>query len=210
MHSIAAGKLLAADLPTAIYQQADVADEQQCQTLVDAAIAKWGRLDILVNNAAYRPTRIPYEQLDLLSDEMFLNNYKVNVLGAWYLARIALPHLATADNGVIINISSISGLRAIGSSIPYAVSKAALNHLTKCLAKAAGTKARVNAIAPGFIETPRTAAADMQKMREPFREKTALKRLGQPQDIAETVLSIINARYLTGEIITVDGGSLLE
>lgn len=206
--SVAAGEKLASELPGCFYVQANVADEKQCQDLINATLKKFGRIDILINNAAAKSTnRIPHENLAAATDEIFYNMFSTNVMSAWYLSRAALPSLKASGLGHIINISSIAGLRATGSSIPYAVSKAALNHLTLLLANTFGPEVRVNAIAPGFINTPRTEQwVDAQAH---YVEKAALKRSGKPEEIAEMVLGIINANHITGQVVAVDGGFLL-
>lgn len=206
--SVAAGEKLASELPSSFYIQANVADEKQCQDLINATLQKWGRIDILINNAAAKSVnRIPHEDLAAATDEIFYNMFSTNVMSAWYLSRAALPSLKVSGLGHIINISSIAGLRATGSSIPYAVSKAALNHLTLLLANTFGPEVRVNAIAPGFIDTPRTE--QWVEAKAFYAEKAALKRSGKPEDIAAMVLGIINANHITGQVIAVDGGFLL-
>ena len=204
--SIAAGEKLASELPNAFYVQANVADEKQCLDLINATINKWGKIDILVNNAAFSQ-RIPHKDFAAATDEIFYSMFTTNVMSVWYLSRAAMPSLKSTGNGHIINISSIAGLRATGSSIPYAVSKAALNHLTLLLANACGPEVRVNAIAPGLIMTPRTEQwLDTQAY---YGDKTALQHAGEPENIAAMVLGIIKANYMTGQVVTVDGGFLL-
>jgi len=206
--SVAQGQQVATELPNAYYIQANVADEKQCQDLINATLQKWGRIDILINNAAVKSVnRIPHHDLDAATTELFLKMFNTNVMGAWYLSRAALPSLKASGVGHIINISSIAGLRATGSSIPYAVSKAALNHLTLLLANTLGPEIRVNAVAPGFTTTPRTEQwIDAQDF---YAEKSTLKRSGKPEEIAAAVLGIIKANHITGQVITVDGGFLL-
>lgn len=206
--SVTVGEKLASELPSAFYIQANVADEKQCQDLINATLQKWGRIDILINNAAAKSVnRIPHENLAAATDEIFYNMFSTNVMSAWYLSRAALPSLKVSGHGHIINISSIAGLRATGSSIPYAVSKAALNHLTLLLANTFGPEVRVNAIAPGFIDTPRTE--QWVEAKAFYAEQAALQRSGKPEEIAAMVLGIINANHMTGQIVSVDGGFLL-
>ena len=153
--SAAAGERIAAELPGASYVQANVADEAQCKRLVGAALERHGRLDILVNNAGTTAV-IPHADLDAVTDEVFRRILDTNLLGTWYLSRAALPHLKQSPaGGVVVNVTSIAGIRAMGSSIPYAVSKAAINHLTRLLAKVSGP-VRINAVAPGLVQTPWT------------------------------------------------------
>jgi ketoreductase RED2 len=206
--SVAEGQKIAAELPSAFYVQANVADENQCKDLINATLKKWGKIDILVNNAAAKSIdRIPHQDLDAATDETFHRMFNTNVMSAWYLSRAALPHLKANGLGHIINISSIAGLRATGSSIPYAVSKAALNHLTVLLANSFGPEVRVNAIAPGYTLTPRTE--HWQEAQAAYTNKSALKRSAKPEEIAAAVLGIIHTNHITGQIIAVDGGYML-
>src|SRR5262245_39672814 len=125
--SVAAGERIAAELPASIYVQASVADESQCLRLVDETIGRYGRLDILINNAGTTNV-IAHADLDAVTDDIFRRILDTNLLGTWYLTRAALPHLKKSPAGVVVNLTSIAGIRATGSSIPYAVSKAAINH----------------------------------------------------------------------------------
>jgi ketoreductase RED2 len=130
--------------------------------------------------------------------------FEVNVFGTWTMTLAALPALREAK-GSVVNVSSVAGLRAVGSSIPYAASKAALNHLTVLLAKVVGPEVRINAVAPGLIDTPWTA--DWDFLRQAVSEIAPLKRIGQPEDVAEVVLALARSTYMTGQIVAVDGGS---
>jgi ketoreductase RED2 len=200
--SVAAGEALAAELPNAIYTRADVAREDQAKALVQAALDRWGKLDILVNNAG--TTRvIPHHALDAVTDEDWQRILGTNVLGTWYVTRAAVPALK-AQRGSILNITSVAGVRAAGSSIPYAVSKAALNHLTRLLANVLGPEIRVNAVAPGLIDTPWTA--DWDAIRASVRERAPLQRSGTPDDIARAALLLTASSYSTGEVLLADGG----
>ena len=154
--SVEAGREVAASLEGATYVQADVGDPADCTRLVDEAVGAFGRLDLLVNNAG-TTTVIPHRDLDAVTDEVFERILRVNLLGAWHVTRAALPHLAATGDGIVVNVTSVAGVRPTGSSIPYAVSKAALNHLTLLLANVVGPEVRVNAVAPGLVATPWTA-----------------------------------------------------
>lgn len=150
-----AGKDLATELPDAVYVQGDVADGADARRIVQAAIDAYGRLDILVNNAG--TTRfIPLDDLEAADVEVWREIFDVNVFGAWQLTAAAVPHLRKSDAASVVNISSVSATRALGSSVPYAVSKAALNHMTRLLASQLGPDIRVNAVAPGLVDTPGT------------------------------------------------------
>jgi ketoreductase RED2 len=205
--SRAAGEAVAASLPRAVYVQADVADDHACQALVATAVEHFGRLDILVNNAGTTQV-IPHPDLDAATDEVWRRLFDVNVLGAWHATRAAVAPLRASGAGAVVNITSIAGQRPVGSSIPYAVSKAALSHLTRLLAGILGPEIRVNAVAPGLIDTPWTA--DWHAVRDTVRERAPLRRSGQPQDVAEAVMGLVQAGFVTGEVLTVDGGMTLR
>jgi ketoreductase RED2 len=200
--SVAAGEAIAAELPNAIYVRGDVAQEDQAKALVQATLDRFGRLDVLVNNAG--TTRvIPHHALDAVTDDDWQRILGTNVLGTWYVTRAAVPALK-ARRGSILNITSVAGVRAAGSSIPYAVSKAAVNHLTKLLANVLGPEIRVNAVAPGLIDTPWTA--DWDAIRASVRERAPLQRSGTPDDIARAALLLTASSYSTGEVLLADGG----
>jgi len=200
--SVEAGQRVAAALPRAIYVSGDVADETQCRQLVTSTIEHFGRLDILVNNAGTTSV-ISHADLDAVTDEIFRRILDTNLLGTWYLTRAALPYLKQSAAGVVVNVTSIAGLRPTGSSIPYAVSKAALNHLTRLLAKVSGP-VRINAVAPGLVATPWTK--DWGPLHEQVARQAPLARSATPEDIADAILGIIISRYMTGEVVLVDGG----
>ncbi len=205
--SVAAGQHLAADLPDATYVQADVSDPTSAERLVAAAVGRYGRLDILVNNAGTTAV-IPHHDLDAATNEIWERILRVNVLGTWNVTKAAVPHLRAAGDGVVLNITSVAGVRPVGSSIPYAVSKAALNHLTALLANVLGPEIRVHAVAPGLIDTPWTT--DWDALRETVREAAPLRRTGSPQDVADACVALIDARYATGQVLVVDGGMALR
>ena len=202
--SVDKGIALAKELKNSIYCQANIAEEVDCKKLVDTTITKYGRLDFLINNAGL-PGKLPTNDLDEITNELFSNTLNVNVVGTWCLTRNAIPYLKKSSDGIIINITSCAGSdpATVSSAIPYAVSKAAMNYLTKLLAKELGPEIRVNAIAPGLIVTPRTKYFTIAI--EKFERRTPLKRTGEPNDIAELVIAIIKSNYINGEIIVADG-----
>jgi ketoreductase RED2 len=201
--SVDAGTALAEEIGGS-YHRADVADETSVVAMVADVVADTGRLDVVVNNAGTTKV-IPHHDLDAATDEVWGRILDVNLMGTWYVSRAAMPHLAAADDGNIVNITSVAGLHAIGSSIPYAVSKAAINHLTVLLARAAG-RVRVNAVAPGLVDTPWTA--DWDAMRSHVTEVAPLGRPSTPEDVAAAVLALAGLGMVTGEVLTVDGGHL--
>ncbi|HEX6657896.1 MAG TPA: SDR family oxidoreductase [Ilumatobacter sp.] len=205
--SVAAGRKVADELPDAIYVQADVSDPMQAERLVDAAVGHYGRLDIVVNNAGTTAV-IPHADLDAATPEIWETILRVNVIGPWNVVRAAAPHLRASGDGVILNVTSLAGVRPVGSSIPYAVSKAALNHLTVLLANVLGPEVRVHAVAPGLIDTPWTD--DWDEVRAEVRERAPLQRSGTPGDVADACVGLISARYATGQVLVVDGGVALR
>lgn len=202
VRSTEAGEELAASLPDAIYVQADVSDATAAAELVERASAQWGRLDILVNNAG-ATTRIPHHDLDAVSAELFRQTLDANLVAPWNVTQAAAPHLRE-QGGDIVNISSLAGVRPTGSSIPYATSKAGLNHLTRLLANVLGPTIRVNAIAPGLIATPWTE--EWQDMHRAVEAGAPLERVGTPEDIAEVCFGLLVSGYVTGEVVIADGG----
>jgi ketoreductase RED2 len=200
--SVGAGEAVAASLPDAIYVQGDITDPAAAEELVASALARWGRLDTLVNNAGTTAV-IPHHDLEAASVDVWRRIFEVNVFGTWSMTLAALPALREA-RGSVVNVSSLAGVRPTGSSIPYAASKAALNHMTLLLAKVVGPEVRVNAVAPGLVDTPWTA--DWDVVREAVAQMTPLKRIGQPDDVAEVVLALARASYVTGQIVGIDGG----
>jgi len=205
--SVADGERLAAEMPDASYIQADIGDPQQVDRLVAGAIERHGRLDILVNNAGVTEV-IAHHDLEAVTDEVWNRILKVNVVGTWNVTRAAVPHLRAGGDGVVVNVTSLAGVRPVGSSIPYAVSKAALNHLTLLLANTLGPEIRVNAVAPGLIDTPWTE--DWDVIREVVRGSSPLRRSGRPEDVADACLGLIGSRYATGQVLLVDGGMALR
>jgi ketoreductase RED2 len=205
--SVTEGQKVANSLPRASYVQADVADDAACEALVAATLAEFGRLDILVNNAGTTQV-IPHADLDAATDEIWQRIFNVNVLGTWHMTRASVPALRATADGAVINVTSVAGQRPSGSSIPYAVSKAGVNHMTLLLAKVLGPQIRVNAVAPGLVETPWTAGWD--EIRETVRRQSPLQRVAVPEDVAEAVMGLVLARFVTGQVLAVDGGMALR
>jgi ketoreductase RED2 len=201
--SVAAGEAVAAALPgEALYVQADISDAEQCRHLLDATIERFGHLDLLVNNAGWT-TVVPHHDLDALTDEIFTKTIEVNVMGTWQLTKMAIPLLRESTDGHVVTITSIAGVRPVGSSIAYSMSKAALNQMTRLLAKSHGP-VRFNAVAPGLVATPWTEDWDAQ--HKAVAAIAPLKRSATPDDCAEAVLALVRNRYVTGEVFVVDGG----
>ncbi|MEV0175653.1 SDR family oxidoreductase [Streptomyces sp. NPDC050803] len=209
-----AGEELAASLPDAVYVAGDISVAEEAEGLVAAVVERYGRLDVLVNSAGV--TRVvPHQDLAGASAEVWREILDVNVVGTWQMCVAAMPHLRAAGGGgrgggCVVNVSSVAGVRPAGSSIPYAVSKAAINHMTRLLAAVSGPKVRVNAVAPGLTETEWTAAGGFEGARQWMREQSPLRRVGAPEDVAEAVVGLVRARWVTGEVLLVDGGTHLR
>ena len=203
--SVEAGQAVADEIGGA-YVQADISDQAQGQRLLDETIERFGRLDILVNNAGWT-TVVPHHELDQLTDEIFRKTFEVNVFGTWWLTKAAIPLLRESDDGNIVNITSIAGVRPVGSSMAYSMTKAALNQMTVLLAKSYGP-IRVNAVAPGLVATPWTSDWDAQHAA--VAKVAPVPRSATPDDCAEAVLALVRNRYVTGEIMVVDGGYTLK
>lgn len=200
--SVAAGEALAAELGGG-YLQADLADETAAQRLVGDVLDRHGRLDVLVNNAGTTEV-IAHGDLGAATAAVWRRLYDVNVVAPFVLVTAAEQALRAAAPGCVVNVSSLAGVRPTGSSIPYAASKAALNHQTRLLAKALGPDVRVNAVAPGLVDTPWTQ--DWDDIRGLVQAMAPLRRSGTPADVAEAVLGLVRSGYVTGEVLVVDGG----
>jgi ketoreductase RED2 len=205
--SVSEGERLASELEGASYRQADISSEDDCKELVDATIETFGRLDILVNNAGFTSV-IPHADLDGVTEEVFRRIIDVNIFGTWYLSRAAVPALKESGSGNIVNISSIAGLRPVGSSIPYSISKAGVNQMTRLMANVLGPEIRVNAVAPGLVETPWTESWDA--LHAAVAARSPMKRSATAEDCAEAVLGILRNTYQTGDVVVVDGGLTLS
>jgi ketoreductase RED2 len=201
--SVDAGESVVASLPgTAVYARADISNQNEAHWLIDSTIERFGKLDFLINNAGWT-TEVPHHELDDLTDEIFRKTFDVNVFGTWWLTKRAIPHLRKSDDPNIVNITSIAGVRPVGSSMAYSMTKAALNHLTLLLAKSYGP-IRVNAVAPGLVATPWTE--DWDAMHAAVAATEPIPRSATPDDCAEAVLALLRNKYTSGEIFIVDGG----
>jgi ketoreductase RED2 len=201
--SVDAGEAIAAELPDGTYLRADIADPDEARGLIDAVISRHRRLDVLVNNAGTTEV-IPHRDLERASVDVWRDIFDVNVFGTWQLTVAAVPHLRDHGDGAVVNVSSLAGHRPTGSSIPYAASKAAVSHMTALLANVLGPEIRVNAVAPGLVDTPWTA--DWHDVRSGVEHLAPMRRSGAPEDVAAMIVSLAGARYVTGEIVLVDGG----
>ncbi|MEP2830690.1 glucose 1-dehydrogenase [Parvibaculum sp.] len=195
----------------ALLAQGDVGEDADCRRIVDETVKKWGRVDVLVNNAG--GTKFAnHAELDELNAEDFLWIYKVNVVGAYQMIRACAPHMREAGKGSVVNISSIAGVTGIGSSVAYAASKGALNTMTLSLARSLAPKIRINAVCPGFIGTrwfsDRFGSQTFEGIKRQQEETTPLARAGTPEDIATAVVFFCGegSDHITGETLITDAG----
>ena len=203
--SVEAGTAVAESLPTdSIYVQADISDEEQDKALVVKTLDRFGRLDVLVNNAGWT-ARVDHADHEALTNEILFKTIEVNVYGTWWLTRAAMPALRESE-GCIVNVTSIAGLRPLGSSLAYGMAKAALNSLTEDLARYCGP-VRANAVAPGLVATPWTE--DWQDLHAGTAMINPMKRSATPEDCAHAIMACVTNSYMNGSIVKVDGGTTL-
>src|SRR6185503_2905974 len=205
--SEAEAKKVAAKCKDAILVQADVGEDAQCRKLAQAALDKWGRIDALVNNAGTTKF-VKHADLDGLQAEDFQRIFRLNVIGPFQMVRACAAALK-ANKGAVVNISSVASLLGTGSSVAYAASKSALNAMTYSLARSLGPEVRVNAVCPGYVDTPwQHNALGMEgasKAAQHYAGMVPLKDYARPEDLAETICWLIEgARQVTGETIFVD------
>jgi NAD(P)-dependent dehydrogenase (short-subunit alcohol dehydrogenase family) len=184
-----------------------LADDADRIRLVREAVSWAGRLDVLVNNAGISRV-IPHADLMAASPAIWHELHEVNVVAPFRLVAEAETALRAAAkygrSACVVNISSHAGVRPKGASIPYAASKAALNHVTRLLAVSLAPDIRVNAVAPGLVDTPLTA--DWTAAQQLWRERSPMRRAARPKDIAQVVAMLVASDYLTGEVLLSDGG----
>ena len=196
----------------AILCRANVAEDVDCRRMVQAAMDRWNRLDVLVNSAGTSKL-VPHADLDGLTADDFRRIYAVNTIGPYQMVRAARPHLAASGDGAVVNVSSGAGIGGRGSSIAYAASKAALNQLTLQLAVILAPAVRVNTVCPALIEGRwmRSLQGDRyEQYLADSRARMPLKRVTTPDEVARTILWLVaGAITMTGEIVSMDAGQHL-
>ena len=203
--SVDAGRALVDALPTeSHYIQGDISKEDDCAALVAGAVERFGQLDVLVNNAGWT-TRVDHADHEAMTNEILFKTIEVNVYGTWWMSKAAMPHLKETA-GCIVNVTSIAGLRPVGSSLAYGMAKAALNSLTEDMAKYHGP-VRVNAVAPGLVATPWTS--DWDDLHGAIAAGVPCRRSATPEDCAQAVMTCVTNTYMSGTILKVDGGTTL-
>ena len=183
----------------------DQRDPVSIDAAVERVVGAFGRLDILVNNAALN-IGIPFPNLDALTPEIWDRIIETDLRGPYLLARAFAPHLRAHGAGRIVNIASVGGLYPASSSIAYSASKAGLIHLTRCLAVALAPNVTVNCIAPGLIEGTRMAQRIPEEVVQQSRQQVVLGRVASLQDITEQVITFCRAKSITGQVLVIDGG----
>jgi 3-oxoacyl-[acyl-carrier protein] reductase len=208
-------RLVEAKGAAAVLVQGDVANDGDCRKIA-AAAEPFGRIDALFNNAGVTKFAPNHGDLDAVSAEDFQNLYAVNVIGAFQMIRAARALLEAGPRpGAVVNTSSIAGVMGIGSSVPYAASKGALTTMTLSLARGLAPKIRVNAVCPGFIDTPWFGKGMPQervdRMREATAASTPLKAASTAEDVAASAVFLASptSRHITGETLLVDAGTHL-
>ena len=189
----------------AIAVQADVTDPNSVHAMVERTQAEFGRIDILVNDAAFNK-EVAFTDLDSLTHELWNHIMTTNLTGAFTCIKAVAPVMRAQGRGRIVNISSGAGLVARGSSIAYAVSKAGMIHLTKCMAVALAPAVTVNSIAPGFMEGTRMSANWSPQYAAGAADRTLLRRTVDKDDVAEQLITLCRSDSITGQTILMDSG----
>lgn len=183
----------------------DQADPESAEAAVKLAAGCFGRLDVLVNNAAWN-MGIPFPDLDALTVEIWDRIFATNTRGPFVLARAAARHMREQGAGRIVNIASVGGLMPASSSIAYSCSKAALIHLTRCLAVALGPTITVNCVAPGLVEGTRMSERLPEAVVEMAKQRAVLGRTATADDIAQQVVAFCRSDSVTGQVLNIDAG----
>jgi 3-oxoacyl-[acyl-carrier protein] reductase len=187
----------------------DITDAAAIARLVGEVTARFGRLDILVNDAAYNKA-IPFADLDSLTPEVWDKIMAVNLTGPTRLIQAVAPVMGAQGRGRIVNIASVAGLAPTGSSIAYAVSKAGLIHLTRCMAVALAPAILVNCIAPGLLEGTRATENLRPEQIERSAAGALLKRAADKDDCADMVVTMCRTETMTGQTIVIDAGRIFN
>jgi 3-oxoacyl-[acyl-carrier protein] reductase len=187
----------------------DITDGAAVDTLVGDVTKRFGRLDILVNDAAYNKS-IPFADLDNLTLEVWDKIMAVNLTGPMRLIKAVAPVMKAQGRGRIVNISSVAGLGPTGSSIAYAVSKAGLIHLTRCMAVALAPETLVNCVAPGLLEGTRATSNLRAEQVERSASSSLLKKAADKDDCADMVVTMCRTETMTGQTVVIDSGRMFH
>ena len=201
------------EMATAV--QADIAEDAACRALAEAALAKFGRIDFLVNNAG-RTKFANHEDLEALQAEDFLDIYRLNTIAPFQMIRACAPAMREHGMGAVVNVASVAGVFGHGSSVAYAASKGALITMTRSLARVLAPAIRVNAVAPGYVGTgwfeKRLGAEGFAKLNDRIAASTPMAMAAGPDDIAGPIVMLLDPamRAVTGEVTLIDAGAHLD
>jgi 3-oxoacyl-[acyl-carrier protein] reductase len=205
--AIATAKEIETNNVKALPIKADVSSATEVAALVAQTERVLGRIDVLVNNAGYTKF-VPMKDLNDMPEEEWDRTFDVNVKGIWLCTKAAAPAMRRAGGGAVVNVTSAAGLKVAGSSMAYAVSKAAAIHLTKCLAFALAPEIRVNAVAPGLVVTRWWGHASEEELNQ-MRASFPLKRSVEAEEVATAAMELIRNDAMTGQTLAQDAGLLL-
>jgi len=203
-----AAAMLQHDVEAATFQ-CDVTQPAQIARMVGEVVKRFGRLDILINDAAYNKS-IPFSDLDGLTTAEWAKIIDVNLTGPMHVIKAVAPVMQKQGRGRIVNIASIAGLIPGGSSIAYAVSKAGLIHLTRCMSVALAPDVLVNCVAPGLLEGTRATANLSNAQIERSASGSLLKRAADKDDVADQVVTMCRTETMTGQTIAIDSGRVFH
>jgi 3-oxoacyl-[acyl-carrier protein] reductase len=192
-------------VPGVVQRQADTATRQGAQAMVDTALAEFGAVDVLVNNAGINQW-VEFTDLDGMTDELWGRILSTNLTGPWLCAKAVAPIMKRQQRGRIVSVASIAGLRPSGSSIAYAVAKAGVIHLTRCLAVALAPHVLVNAVAPGLMEGTGMTANLSDAFIDDTKRVSLLGRSAKLEDVAAQIVAFAASDTVTGQTLPVDAG----
>jgi 3-oxoacyl-[acyl-carrier protein] reductase len=192
-------------VPGVVQRQADTATRQGAQAMVDTALAEFGAVDVLVNNAGINQW-VEFTDLDGMTDELWGRILSTNLTGPWLCAKAVAPIMKRQQRGRIVSVASIAGLRPSGSSIAYAVAKAGVIHLTRCLAVALAPHVLVNAVAPGLMEGTGMTANLSDAFIDDTKRVSLLGRSAKLEDVAAQIVAFAASDTITGQTLPVDAG----
>jgi len=187
----------------------DITDDAAVKRLIGEVTKAFGRIDILINDAAYNLS-IPFGDLDSLSMEVWDRIMATNLTGPMRLTKAVAPVLKAQRQGRIVNIASVAGLSPTGSSIAYAVSKAGLIHLTRCMAVALAPETLVNCVAPGLLDGTRATANLKPEQVERSASSSLLKKPADKDDCADMVVTMCRTETMTGQTVVIDAGRIFH
>ena len=187
----------------------DITDQAAVEALVAAVMARFGRIDILVNDAAFNKS-VPFQDLDAMDMALWDKIMAVNLTGPMRLTKAVAPIMKAQGQGRMVNISSVAGLTPSGSSIAYAISKAGLIHLTRCMAVALAPQVLVNCVAPGLLEGTRATANLRPEQVTNSAATSLLKKAADKDDCADMVVTMCRTETMTGQTIVIDAGRVFH